>query len=86
MKYSEIIKYEKTIKNIVMFACYIVIIIAVYLVGYYTKNIALCFITAILMGILFLPTEMKLERNIKEMEILLKLEKLIDRENNKPKQ
>ena len=81
MKYSEILGYKKIIKNIIMVACYFIIIGGAYALSYFTKNIILFFIGILIGGIIFYPLEIQLEKEIKEMEIMLKLDKFLDKQN-----
>jgi len=83
MTYSQIIKYKKIIKSIYSSIQIILITIVSFILYLIYNNLAIFFIGIILGTLLTIPMDIKLEREIKEMEILLKLEKLLDRENNK---
>lgn len=81
MKYKEILEIKKITRTLYYGIYYIAIILISFIISYIIKNTQI-FLVGIIMGIIiFFPIYMHIEKEIKEMEIMLKLDKFLDKQN-----
>lgn len=81
MKYNEILEIKKITKSLYYTIYYIALILISFIISYNIKNTQI-FLVGIIIGIIiFFPIYIHIEKEIKEMEILLKLDKYLDKQN-----
>ena len=82
MKYSNILIYKKIVKYIKYTSFYIITLLTSFKLSMIYMNPIIFFIGIAVGGITAIPTYIAIEKEIKEMEILLKLEEKINKEED----